>query len=79
MKRLRRIAIWIYVIGALMMAGDILQTTYENGGFERSHSLNVWILAVLIYGASIALWPILLVWWLLVRLHILPAGPITLF
>jgi hypothetical protein len=76
MGRKWRYVLWVYVAGALLTAALYLQGAYENGGFQRHHSMIDLLVLAALYLATAILWPVLIVVGILQYFGVLP-HPIT--
>ena len=54
----RRALIYVYLVGAAVIAILMVGQGINNGGLERHHDLRDWVLLTAIYGATIVLWPL---------------------
>jgi hypothetical protein len=72
MGRKLRYVSYIYMTGALVMEATLVLSAYENGGFQRAHTLSDLILLAAIYLTAAALWPLLVVTLTLQYFGILP-------
>jgi hypothetical protein len=76
-KRTIRVGIVLYFVVAIAFAIYLIWSGIDGGGLERQHDLRDWVVTILFYAATVALWPILVVVILLMFLGIIH-GPITL-
>jgi hypothetical protein len=53
--------LWIYLIGVAMCESLLLWGAYDNGGFQRHHTLTYLMVLAGFYLAAGLLWPIVLV------------------
>ena len=70
---------WLYVLyayaaGAIVMEAILVLQAYENGGFQRQHSITGWIITAASHLAFDALWPLLVVILVLVYCGVLHGG-----
>jgi hypothetical protein len=61
MGRKWRYVLFIYAAGALVMEATLILQAYENGGFQRQHSIIGWIITAAVHLAFDALWSLLAV------------------
>lgn len=76
MKRGLRIALWVYLAGAVACELLLLWNAYDNGGFRRHHTLADLAIVGSLDLATALLWPIVLVVGVLQYFGVLP-HPIT--
>lgn len=79
MNRKWRYVLYVYVAGALVMEAGQIRHAYENGGFQRQHSIFGWIITATAHLTFDALWPLLVVILILVYFGVLPGGIWDLF
>jgi hypothetical protein len=72
MKRGIRIALWVYLAGALIFELEMLWSAYDNGGFQRHHSAADLAILALFYTAVPLLWPAVVVMIVLQFIGVLP-------
>jgi hypothetical protein len=59
MKRWKRVALWIYLIGVVVWGFVLLGSAYNNGAFQRHHSAAELAFIAVEYIAMALLWPAL--------------------
>jgi hypothetical protein len=79
MSRKWRYVLYFYAAGAFVMEANLILQAYENGGFQRQHSIIGWIITAASHLAFDALWPLLVVILTLVYFGVLPGGIWDLF
>jgi hypothetical protein len=76
MKRRIRIALWVYLAGALVCELLLLWGAYDSSGFHRHHTLANLAIIGSLHSVMALLWPVVLVVLVLQYLGFLPQ-PIT--
>jgi hypothetical protein len=79
MSRKWRYVLYVYAAGAIVMEANLVLQAYDNGGFQRQHSIVGWIITLAFHLAFDALWPLLAVVLALVYFGVLPSGIRDLF
>jgi hypothetical protein len=60
-KRLARIVLWIYLIGFVLLEFNALFSAYRSGAFGHIHSASDFLIGLAESVAINALWPIILI------------------
>jgi hypothetical protein len=79
MSRKWQYVLYIYAAGAFVMEATLILQAYENGGFQRQHSIIGWIITAASHLAFDALWPLFVVILTLIYFGVLPGGIWDLF
>jgi hypothetical protein len=72
MTRTRPFILWIYLIGVVMCESLLRWNAYDNGGFQRHHTLADLVVLAGFYLAAGLLWPIVFVMGALQYFGLLP-------
>ena len=76
MKRRTRIILWVYLVGVVIVELLLLWGAYDNGGFQRHHTLTDLAVIAGLHMAAGLLWPVVVVVIVLQYFGLLP-HPIT--
>lgn len=61
MRRRLPIILWVYLVGVAIFELLLLWNAYDNGGFQRHHTLTEWAVTAGFHITFSLLWPIVIV------------------